>query len=611
MGPMKKYQTVLAIVVISSCSRPGGKGSGGEESRAGDRQQAGNTKVPLKAMEELGKFEPTPLVEVETGKKKQKGGEIITDIVPEDSENLYGMVDWSAANIYAKPDFLSDRIGYFRRGMTILLGERVDPANPKSPKCVHGWYRILDGAGYICANKGFQISTVLLKLPDQVNPPTTDEVLPYRYGHIMVSLTPLYDKIPTVEEESMVAAWIEEKKKELAKEKKLKELEKLEEERAKLKAALKAAREEEEERLSRKTEEQKEGEDAAAKEAAPAGDVDKPAAVDEPGEAGKEQAAAAGTKETLEGVAGETGQEAAEAEEAEGEEEEEEKEAIPFAFVSAVLMRGFYLSLDSEVVERGVKWYRTTRGKVVRYEPVYTVNPSTYHGYQLPPDVSFPVGLVLRKDIFGRQWNSTGKHIVKNKDIVFEKFFGFPIYKNVINNGKLYYQIDEEGQTFILSWSAMVLKKPVQRPDEVPEGSKWIHVDISDQTLTAYEGDKPAFVTLISSGKEKKDPEYATPRGLYWIIAKNVTATMENLALEDEAYSIEDVPWTMYFYKSYALHGAFWHRSFGNPRSHGCVNLSPADARWVFYWSDPQLPLGWHGVFATAKNQGTAVYITD
>jgi len=50
---------------------------------------------------------------------------------------------------------------------------------------------------------------------------------------------------------------------------------------------------------------------------------------------------------------------------------------------------------------------------------------------------------------------------------------------------------------------------------------------------------------------------------------------------------------------------------FGNQRSHGCVNMTPADAKWLFYWSEPRLPLGWHGVFTTKKNQGTPVYITD
>jgi lipoprotein-anchoring transpeptidase ErfK/SrfK len=76
-----------------------------------------------------------------------------------------------------------------------------------------------------------------------------------------------------------------------------------------------------------------------------------------------------------------------------------------------------------------------------------------------------------------------------------------------------------------------------------------------------------------------------------------------------EAYSIEDVPWTMYFHESYALHGAFWHNLFGRERSHGCVNLSPADARWLFFWAGPTLPSGWHGVRSTSDNPGTAVVI--
>jgi lipoprotein-anchoring transpeptidase ErfK/SrfK len=52
-------------------------------------------------------------------------------------------------------------------------------------------------------------------------------------------------------------------------------------------------------------------------------------------------------------------------------------------------------------------------------------------------------------------------------------------------------------------------------------------------------------------------------------------------------YNLEEVPWTLYFYSGYALHGAYWHDAFGNPRSHGCVNLSLYDAWWIFKWSEP------------------------
>ena len=74
-------------------------------------------------------------------------------------------------------------------------------------------------------------------------------------------------------------------------------------------------------------------------------------------------------------------------------------------------------------------------------------------------------------------------------------------------------------------------------------------------------------------------------------------------------YSIDDVPYVEYFKGSYALHGAFWHSNFGREKSHGCVNLSPADAKKVFGWTEPSLPRGWHAVFATKDHPGSMVVI--
>ena len=80
------------------------------------------------------------------------------------------------------------------------------------------------------------------------------------------------------------------------------------------------------------------------------------------------------------------------------------------------------------------------------------------------------------------------------------------------------------------------------------------------------------------------------------------TATSRN-------YAIQDVPWVMFFDRNYALHGAFWHRSFGRVRSHGCVNLGPTDARWLLNWTTPFLPDDWHGVNASADNPGSTVIV--
>jgi hypothetical protein len=79
----------------------------------------------------------------------------------------------------------------------------------------------------------------------------------------------------------------------------------------------------------------------------------------------------------------------------------------------------------------------------------------------------------------------------------------------------------------------------------------------------------------------------------------------------DGPYSIEDVPWIQYFNGSIALHGAFWHAEFGHTKSHGCVNLSPWDAKAMFFWTEPQVPAGWNGVAATPEHPGTRVIVHD
>jgi hypothetical protein len=77
-------------------------------------------------------------------------------------------------------------------------------------------------------------------------------------------------------------------------------------------------------------------------------------------------------------------------------------------------------------------------------------------------------------------------------------------------------------------------------------------------------------------------------------------------------FELRDVPWIQYFASGYALHGAYWHDVFGTARSHGCVNLAPIDARYVFLWTDPPVPPGWHGInIGSDMGEGTAVEIRD
>ena len=78
----------------------------------------------------------------------------------------------------------------------------------------------------------------------------------------------------------------------------------------------------------------------------------------------------------------------------------------------------------------------------------------------------------------------------------------------------------------------------------------------------------------------------------------------------DHEFELRDVPWVMYFKGSYALHGAYWHDDFGRSRSHGCVNLAPIDARFVFLWASPSVPEHWHAAHAGEQTeQGTLINI--
>jgi lipoprotein-anchoring transpeptidase ErfK/SrfK len=146
---------------------------------------------------------------------------------------------------------------------------------------------------------------------------------------------------------------------------------------------------------------------------------------------------------------------------------------------------------------------------------------------------------------------------------------------------------------------------------DVAAGERWIDVDLASQTLVAYQGAAPAFATIVSTGKGKQGTPLATPKGVFHIWVKLLTSDMDNLEDENAAryYRMESVPWVQYFSKGVGLHGAFWHRSFGQVRSHGCVNLSPLDAQHLFWWTSPHLPAGWTAVTPERHEPGSVVRV--
>ena len=128
---------------------------------------------------------------------------------------------------------------------------------------------------------------------------------------------------------------------------------------------------------------------------------------------------------------------------------------------------------------------------------------------------------------------------------------------------------------------------PINTPVLPPPDSqvRWIDVDLTNQTLTAYVGRTAVRTTLISTGRSRTP----TPAGMFRIYVK-----LRYDDMSGPGYYLRDVPYTMYFYRGYGLHGTYWHSNFGRQMSHGCVNLPTREAKWLFNWAKVGTPVNIH-----------------
>lgn len=144
-----------------------------------------------------------------------------------------------------------------------------------------------------------------------------------------------------------------------------------------------------------------------------------------------------------------------------------------------------------------------------------------------------------------------------------------------------------------------------ERPARIGPDAMWAHVDIEQQTMVVYRGDTPLRATLVSTGKVGRLTN--TQLGLYRVLSKVRMSTMRGRV--PEPYLAEGVPFVMHFYQGQALHAAWWHDGFGTRRSHGCINLPPKDARWLFQETLPKVPDGWRGILLAGDDPRLTVLI--
>jgi hypothetical protein len=285
-----------------------------------------------------------------------------------------------------------------------------------------------------------------------------------------------------------------------------------------------------------------------------------------------------------------------------------EIEAVDLTDPDMPLLPGFAVAITAERLIDGAHYGRTAHNLWVPMRDLGGVRGLPFHGEELPAfagDV-IPVAWVLPDHAHVVSRPSAAAQITATK----ARFDVVPVLEQ--RDGPL-------GRFLRIGDGAWISAKDVRHPvlvEPPPEvdasaGERWIDVDLETQTLVAYEGQRPVFATMVSTGKGKPGTPMGTPRGTFRVWIKLLSSDMDNLEDENAAryYRMENVPWVQYFSKGVGLHGAFWHRSFGYVRSHGCVNLAPLDAERLFFWTSPHLPAGWTAALPTAHERGTAIRV--
>ena len=125
----------------------------------------------------------------------------------------------------------------------------------------------------------------------------------------------------------------------------------------------------------------------------------------------------------------------------------------------------------------------------------------------------------------------------------------------------------------------------------IPNADKRIEVRLNDQLVLAYEKNNLVYATRSSTGRQLRSGTYTTPDGEYITFHKRPTRHMATGDIASNGFDLPGVPWVLYITKKgISFHGTYWHNDYGRPRSHGCINLTPQAAKWLFRWTTPTVP---------------------
>lgn len=278
------------------------------------------------------------------------------------------------------------------------------------------------------------------------------------------------------------------------------------------------------------------------------------------------------------------------------------KQPLRFAYHAgnASVDSGFAISQTFDW--EGRRFGLTTELDIIALDRTKPVVPSTFHGIALAEGDDLPVGFSMPR--YAQRYTPHGGVMYPSGTLGYREAV---LLSGKKRSGGV---LEARDGSFVPDSAMRVIEQRTSFPSFATGDRKWVDVSIKQQALVAYVGRRAVYVTLVSTGRDGlMDPETtnSTVRGTFMIYQKDVSSTMDGDEDRSDSFNLHDVPFVQYFHKGYALHGTYWHDEFGKVRSHGCVNLAPADAAWLFEWTDPEVPPTWHGVIN--KDRGTVVYV--
>lgn len=250
-------------------------------------------------------------------------------------------------------------------------------------------------------------------------------------------------------------------------------------------------------------------------------------------------------------------------------------------------------------------WYRTTIGYIhsAYVQPVEDQKQTKFITRVIPPGLWSQVVVPV-----------TGARYSPDSPWIARKLYYGTVYRiiDVVRDaqGQPWYQLGEgispySPGPFAPATDLRILSRRELKPISPGVTGKWIEINRQDQALTCYEEDEAVFQTRVATGLH----DTPTPRGEYSILYKRHTRRMEG-TINGDHYDLVGVPFTSYFTTTgVAIHGTYWHNDYGRQHSHGCVNVTPTAAKWIFRWVTPEITYPEYTVFSDSTNIGTRVVV--